>query len=659
MPIKNDVESHDRNLVYSQKTDLTDSHNRPLRLQGSDDVPYPIPTESIDSIERRFLYETTLFEEIPWKSIFSLLQETIVLFVFTLLPSFFLYNAVDCKKYSILNQKINTDPDNLNAIMEFIRWSVFFAAANVIYFFSYLASKIIPPIIITIIERLTTISPSKPAPLSTRRFNLIIKQTSQRLKMCIWSFMMVLTISFLIRKIELKDIDNVPFDTIFFVERGLATLTVLFFLLFCSEAFSLSLRQSSLRGCFGRRVQTSNAKYRLYGKIMTIFNQRPNIAHPSKTEEKYTKKLNNKLLQLIPNHDNEHGLALHGPSDAAEMAKLIFIGASLATEDTVDWEEKRLSVDAVLPLLSEGEKDLLIAMLFPLYDADADDCGDDDSEGVVLDGGDNATTTTATQNTKSSPNSKDIVDNEFKYISFTALERCLRHISLERDRIRVALIQSIRVQDQLGSIINAISIGCTILFMARAMNMGKSTIFMLLGISYASIQFATLSLLQFMYECCIFIQVSRPFDCGDRVQISSYSGELLLVEQFNLYTTTFRRCSDGSLLYMANNIIRNQKLIVNHRRTMNCWESFLISRKANEEGGGMAGSDANAFLAQLLLALKTQDPTEFTGNGWLERRSDLGILVRIEFRNNFQDNSWKLRREQKINSVIQQMLKDE
>lgn len=644
------IESHDRNLVYSQKTDLTDSHNRPLRLQGSDDVPYPIPTESIDSIERRFLYETTLFEEVPWKKIVILLQETIVLFVFTLLPSFFLYNAVDCRKYSILKQQINTDPDNLNAIMEFMRWSVFFAAANVIYFFSYFTSKIIPPIILTIIERLTTISPSKPAPLSTRRFNLIIKQTSQRLKMCIWSFIMVLAISFLLRKIELKDIDNVPFDTLFFVERGLATLTILFFLLFCSEAFSLSLRQSSLRGCFGRRVQTSNAKYRLYGKIMTIFNQRPNIAHPSKTEEKYLKKLNNKLLQLIPNHDNEHGLALHGPSDAAQMAKLIFIGASLATKDTFDWEEKRLSVEAVLPFLSESEKDLLIAMLFPLYDADADDCVDDGSDGVLSGGN-------ATQNTTSSPSSKDIVDNEFKYISFTALERCLRHISLERDRIRVALIQSIRVQDQLGSIINAISIGCTILFMARAMNMGKSTIFMLLGISYASIQFATLSLLQFMYECCIFIQVSRPFDCGDRVQIASYSGELLLVEQFSLYTTTFRRCSDGSLLYMANNIIRNQKLIVNHRRTMNCWESFLISRRGDEER--KVGSDASAFLAKLLLALKTQDPTEFTGNGWLERRSDLGILVRIEFRNNFQDNSWKLRREQKINSVIQQMLKDE
>lgn len=633
MPIHNDVEGHDRNLVCSQKADLIDSDNRPLKLQGSDDVPFPIPNETINSIERAFLYEKSLFEDIPWKKINNLLQETIIFFVFTLLPSFLLYNAVDCTRYSIIQNQINSNPSNLNRIMEFLRWSLILAIANVIYFISYFISKTIPPIILRILEYLQ----EEKIPLETRRFNLVIKQTSLRLVISIWSFSMLFVVNFLLRKIELKNIDSVPFDYVFFLERGLATLSILFFLLFLSESFSHTLRQSSLRDAFGRRVFISNTKFRLYGKIMTIFNERPLKAKASKINDKYIKKLNNKLLHLIPNHDNEHGLALHFPSDAVDITKLIFIGASVAKEDCQNWNDKRLSVDSLLPFLSNFEKDLLISMLFPLYDG---------SNGI--DGSNDAKNGIDGSNDAMNVNNQSIVDNEFKFISFQALERCIRHIALERERIRIAIIQSIRVQDQLGTILNGISIFCTIIFMARALNLAKSTIFMLLGITYASIQFATLSLLQFMYECCIFIQLSRPFDCGDRVQIASYTGDVLIVEEFNLYTTTFRRTSDGSLLYMANNVIRNQKLIINHRRTMNCWETFTITigKEIN----------ANSLLMELLLRLKRQDQTEFTGNGWLERRDGLNLKIRIEFRNNFQDNSWKLQREQKIDRIIQEIL---
>jgi len=74
---------------------------------------------------------------------------------------------------------------------------------------------------------------------------------------------------------------------------------------------------------------------------------------------------------------------------------------------------------------------------------------------------------------------------------------------------------------------------------------------------------------QLLFESLIFIFSTHVFDVGDLVLIDD---QALLVKEFGLFSTTFRR-TDGQEIVAPNTLLANSKLIHNLRRSNSMWES--------------------------------------------------------------------------------------
>ncbi|KZT39366.1 hypothetical protein SISSUDRAFT_1045668 [Sistotremastrum suecicum HHB10207 ss-3] len=136
---------------------------------------------------------------------------------------------------------------------------------------------------------------------------------------------------------------------------------------------------------------------------------------------------------------------------------------------------------------------------------------------------------------------------------------------------------------------------------------------------------------QLLFESLIFIFSTHVFDVGDLVMIDD---QILLVKEFGLFSTTFRRV-DGTEVIAPNTLLASSKLIHNLRRSNSMWETTNLTVAYDTP------LEAIEQLKSRLQSYVASNNREWSGVGVnidkMEFQNSIQLIIAMEHKANWQD----------------------
>lgn len=470
--------------------------------------------ENIDmeTLEREYLKGELL--KFDWKMFARLLVEVTFSLILMLLPAGLVYGSGEFPEYNIFN--VEEHVFRANARMEFIRWSIFFAAMYAVFLILQVTIHLGPVIYVKIVEIV-----KGRIDYEARRNMHHIQAARSWIATAIFFLMAAIISSNILYKSSFLDTINFTLTGRKQQSGGesvvIERLYVLILLLATFQAISsYSIQVISYHfhfNAFAMRIHISNFKfevlYRLYKALWRGIDQ--NKLEPSKSKVKrYSSR-----ISLI----DHRGLDLSTVERSEEIAKVLF---------------KRLC---------PSNRDYVIPTDFQPY---FDQVERGRAYGVF-----------------------DLAQSEL--VDFKEFRLAIISIYEERFNINLSLKCHGQIIKKLESIFTLVALTLTILYGVALFELQKAAVVIAFGVVYGGLNFAMQTLIRTIYDAIQFIFVTHSFDVGDRIIID---GESLLVDRIELFTTSFRRW-DNTIVYILNSTLAT-KTIYNVRRSGNSAENIEV-----------------------------------------------------------------------------------
>lgn len=474
--------------------------------------------------------------------------------------------------------------------LEFIRYSIFVAVAYSTFILMLIGTQIVPPLIIKVIE----IFKGRYSFTARRHLHYAAGTESWIAIFCFFIAISFLSTRLLYDTSLLTSLGTsvggvVPkIEGAILLERSYLLIVLFTFFMATSHYLLAVVRYKFQRSAFTKRIHVCNYKYRVLYRLFAALSR----GIPS-SKAKLESKKRSSTISLMP----DMGMDLTSGKRTEEIADLLF--DKLCPENREYLEEQSLQ-----PYFDSSE----VQKAFSVFNI---------------------------QDTKT------VDREEFREAVFQIHE--------ERHAINCSLYCHHHIIRKLGRIFSAIAIILTLLFAVPLFNLQGASVIVIFGVVYGGLNFAIQAGLRGAYDSLHFIFIEHAFDVGDRVILS---GESLIVEKIEIFTTTLRR-ADGTAAYIPNSNLIGAK-IYNIRRSGNSCEVFPVAL-SSLEGVWKLRDKMEEFVKE--------QPREFTGMIDLNTMdiaatNNIKIELLIEYKGNFQSIAKMTARKNMIKKAIDELIKE-
>ena len=611
-------------------TSISDKSKLIARAPKSDELISNKPhdddmNEDEQEVERVLEAEMVSDDEISARDLEAVVNaayfDLFVLVPLLIIPSILVFLLTSDKFYNIIEMKT---PDQMNSVMEFIRYNVFVTSAYALYVIYDVLSLIIP-------EGILLFTPAAKNNNKAQKFIRsqlqMIMNIRQNFALSAWLFNLIILASFVlyqsiftspteiiskllageaVKKVAAAIADKdaaiklIAEGKHMIIQRYIEITLVLMAVFSTVFAFEKYLMQMITLGfhreAFAERISDSN---RRFGYLLKLYEAvkfgKPRVLSNSSAS----------LLDLDSAADLSMDKALHLTSihRAKSVAKLIF--------------------RSLLPSASE-RKSYLIVEDFEQW----------------------------TSSPKETFSSLDL-DGSGK-LTEEEIEEAIVDIYTARDNLFRGLKSNGKIVRKLDYLFMFVAFILGGLIITPIFDVGMGNLIGFLGVMSTGFGFLFNSTAKSCFESLLFVFIQHPFDVGDRVIIDD---ENFVIEDIEIFTTKMVRW-DGVIVYIANSSICS-KVIQNIRRSENQLESLALKIDSNNPTESFW-----SFREELEKELKSHE-SSFTGEVDLANLDKLpangealNVTVLAQVRGNFQNSAKRNARKAEFLEIVETALKN-